>query len=167
MVRCEFNRASSGEGARFFSPASERGHEREQPDEQQPAWTRVGCDRAALGLGVPSWVRVDAAAAWVDFFDKGRLDSKLKSEFEEIAKRSRQRYLISPTRIDQILAESRSQLRQNTSHSDSWTTIAEILGAQGNALMDRSDYIRGLSFLKLSVYIYAQLDKSKETKLTS
>ncbi|MDA7525600.1 hypothetical protein N8525_00410 [Verrucomicrobiales bacterium] len=128
------------------------------PKSDRKNYTRFHIAKTELLLGMN---RVDAAAAWVDFFDRGRLDSNLKSEFEAITKRSRQRYLASPSRLDQLLADSRAHLRQNERHSDSWGTIAEVLGAQGSALMDRSDYIRGLSFLKLSVYIYAKLDQAK------
>ena len=105
--------------------------------------------------------RVDAAATWINFFDRGRLDSNLRSEFEAIAKRSRQRYLSSPARLDQQLTETRAQLRQNPRNGESWNNLAEILGAQGSARMDQSDYIRGLSFLKLSLYIYVQLEQAK------
>ena len=102
--------------------------------------------------------RVDAAMSWIEFFDRGRLYSSNKEEFELLSRKTRFRYLMAPERAEAILSETRLRLGQDERDYASWRRLAEILSAAGDQRINASDYAQGLAFLKLSFYILHRLE---------
>jgi tetratricopeptide (TPR) repeat protein len=124
------------------------------PVRNRTAYTQYYLDEAELLLSLD---RVDAAMTWLDFFDRGRLDTNKKDEFEQVSRETRARFLADPERLQATLAEVRSGIAQDVRNYQSWRRLAEVTSAMAQQCIAASDYPKGLAFSKLSFYILNRL----------
>ena len=101
--------------------------------------------------------RVEAAMTWFDFVNSGRIHSNYQSEHAMLKRQAQLRYLTTPDRMTSTFAHAKQRLAADPQDTTAWIDLAKTLSAYGVDRMAQSDYIRGLSVLKLAYYLLHQV----------